>query len=127
FDSPNPTARLILVVVFQWAVLSTTSSAQFLGAEGVLLQGEKISSEHFFQFLFDTKVGETYPIAVSTDLINWRLLTNVVESTDVAAPGAPLWVEDQEASKFPQRFYRIGLPPTPVTNMVFISPGTFTM
>jgi formylglycine-generating enzyme required for sulfatase activity len=103
-----------------FAAPSSTAAPIDSSAE-VALRGEKISPEGFFQFYFGPNLGETYPIAVSLDLIDWTLLTNVV------AGQRPLWISDEDAPKFQRRYYRVGAPPTPVTNMVFIPPGTFTM
>jgi len=87
---------------------------------GISLQGENLSSD-VFRFFFQANANQTYPIAVSLDLRNWSLLTNVTSG------GGPLWITNQDAMEFQQRFYHIGIPPTPVANMVFIPAGTFTM
>ena len=115
----------MLACALQCALLFPGATAPALAAAdsdaGVWLRGEKMSPEGFNQFFFEANVGQTYQISVSFDLVNWALLTNVIGG------GGPLWVEDQDALKFQRRFYHVGLPPTPVPNMVFIPPGTFTM
>jgi formylglycine-generating enzyme required for sulfatase activity len=93
--------------------------------EGVFLREPELSSQGLYRFFFDAKAGQAYSIAVSFDLINWNILTNV------QGGGEALWVEDWEAWKFQRRFYQVGTStkvlPTPITNMIFIGPGTFTM
>src|SRR4051812_41858233 len=112
---------------------AATSSINAAGEnEGILLQGEKVSSEGSFQFFFEANAGQTYPIVASLDLIHWTVLTNLVWAgssveTVVSAASGPAWIEEHSISKMQRHFYRIGLPPTPVPNMVFVSPGTFTM
>lgn len=106
---------------------ATTLSA-LAANDGIRLQDEEMSPNGFYRFFFEATSGQKYPIAVSHDLLQWTLLTNVDRAE------GPVWFEDQDAAKFQQRFYRIGEPkpvptpvPTPIPNMVFISPGTFTM
>lgn len=103
-----------------WLALFSPVLAAGAGGDGVWLEGETMSS-NTFQFSFAANAGQTYPIAVSVDLVHWSLLTNVV------GQGGPLWFADQEAPSVPQRFYQIPVPITPVTNLVYIQPGTFTM
>jgi formylglycine-generating enzyme required for sulfatase activity len=118
----------ILAGALHCALIFASPNLSALAADGsdnaIRLQGEKISTEGFFQFFFEASAGQSYPVGVSTDLLHWTLLTNV------AGAGGPLWFEDKDGSKFQRRFYHIGLPstsvPIPITNMVFISPGTFT-
>jgi formylglycine-generating enzyme required for sulfatase activity len=116
-----------------WAMVALEYALFFLGAtspalaaggtnDGVLLVDEKQSPAGLYQFSFAAKAGQTYPIVMSVDLVNWSPLTNVV------GLGGPLWFTDLEAPKFRQRFYQIGVPATPTpTNLVFVGPGTFTM
>ncbi len=106
--------------------LGATSSIMAAGGRDTVisLRDEKMTSEGSYQFSFDAGVGQTYPVATSLDLLRWTLLTNVVGG------GLPVQIEDHGASRFQRRFYQVGLPtplPIPVTNMVFIAPGTFTM
>jgi formylglycine-generating enzyme required for sulfatase activity len=98
---------------------ASTVLAASASADGVLLGGGKISSDGSYQFSFAASVGQTYPIGVSADMVNWTLLTNLVGT------GQLVLVADLEAPKFQQRFYQIASPT--FTNMVFIPPGTFTM
>jgi len=88
--------------------------------DALQLVDEKMSPERLYQFSFAAKAGQTYPIGVSSDMIYWSLLTNIVSGR------GPLVFQDPDASKYQQRFYQIGVPFNP-TNMVFIRPGTFTM
>jgi formylglycine-generating enzyme required for sulfatase activity len=97
------------------------SAAADPGDGTVSLAGATMSPQGFYQFFFEANSAVTYPVRVSDDLVNWTLLTNIVGT------GAPLWIEDREAPNFRTRFYHIGIPPTPIPNMVFIAPGTFTM
>jgi formylglycine-generating enzyme required for sulfatase activity len=87
----------------------------------ISLQDQKISASRF-QFSFNGNAGRTYPVSVSPDLIGWTLLTNISTTT-----AGSVIIEDQPASTSPRRFYRIGPAPSPITNMVYIPPGTFTM
>lgn len=87
----------------------------------VSLLGQQISTNRSYQFFFDGQAGQTYPIEVSVDLVNWLPLTNVTGT------GGPLWVQDATPPNLPQRYYHVGIHPVPITNMVFIPPGTFTM
>lgn len=92
----------------------------------VRLEGEQVSSEHTFSFFFESSAVRTYVIEGSSDLVQWFSLTNLVGNA------GPLWIQDAQASNMRQRFYRVGAAlnvpmPTPVTNMVFINAGTFTM
>ncbi len=80
-----------------------------------------MSSNSNYRFFFESNASQTYPIEVSLDLVHWSPLTNVVGN------GGPLGVQDNDASNFQHRFYHLGIHPTPVTNMVFISPGSFIM
>lgn len=99
-------------------------SPRALGASGVTdgteLVDEKMSTQGLYQFSFSSKAGQTNPISVSVDLVNWSVLTNLV------GKGEPLTFVDSDAPKFQQRFYQVGIPATP-TNMVFIHPGSFLM
>jgi formylglycine-generating enzyme required for sulfatase activity len=88
--------------------------------DGVRLGGETMSS-NTFHFSFPATAGQTYPIAVSVDLVHWSLLMNVMGG------GSALEIADVDTASFQQRFYQIAVPVTPVTNMVYILPGTFTM
>ena len=83
-------------------------------------------SNGVYRFTFASQVGRVYPIETSSNGRDWALLTNLV------GKGGPMWVEDWTASNIQRRFYHIGIAtkppaPTPVTNMVFIEPGTFTI
>jgi hypothetical protein len=98
-----------------WLALLSPIPAAGAGGDGVWLEGETMSSDTF-QFSFAANAGQTYPIAVSVDLVHWSLLTNVV------GQGGPLWFAEQKAPSFPLRFYQITVPITPVTNMVYIQP-----
>jgi formylglycine-generating enzyme required for sulfatase activity/outer membrane protein assembly factor BamB len=86
------------------------SSAQALG-DGV------------FEVTWEGKVGVAYPLLVSSDLVQWSILTNVISA------GERSRVLDLEAPRYPQRFYRVATFFKPVTNMalVYIKPGTFLM
>jgi formylglycine-generating enzyme required for sulfatase activity len=114
--------RAVAVGVMQCALFSGLN-LQAIGDDNtnrISLQGESLSSDAF-RFFFQADANQTYPIAVSFDLRNWSLLTNVTGG------GGPLWITNQDAAQFQQRFYHIGIPPTPVANMVFIPAGAFTM
>lgn len=90
----------------------------------VLLTSPQVSSNRSFRFSFQSNAGQSYPIEVSTDMIRWLPLTNIT------GDGAVLQIEDNEAVNHAFRIYSVGIHPTlpiPVANMVFISPGTFTM
>ena len=94
------------------------ATSSVLAADGgIWLRQEKMSPGGSYEFFFEANAGQTYPIAVSLDLLNWTLLTNA------PAQGPSLRIHDEDASKFQQRFYRIGALPTPITNMVFIPPA----
>ena len=114
----------MLAGALQVALFFAAAASSLLPAEaaedGVLLRGEKMTSEGF-QFFFGAAAGQTYPVASSTDLLHWTALTNL------SGPGGLLSVVDPDAPDFPQRFFRIGAIPTPITNMVYLPPGTFTM
>jgi formylglycine-generating enzyme required for sulfatase activity len=89
----------------------------------ILLSSATSSFDGNLQFSFHGNAGRTYPISVSTNLVVWILLTNL-------SPGfGPVVFVDPEAAQYPLRFYRIGpsTTPVPITNMVYINPGTFTM
>jgi formylglycine-generating enzyme required for sulfatase activity len=86
------------------------------------LEGQQFSSPNGpYKFSFQATAGRTYPIQYSLDLLNWSLLTNAVGA------GGPLWIEDPGASLSQRRYYHIGVTLMPITNMVFIHPGTFLM
>jgi hypothetical protein len=87
----------------------------------VSLSGQQMSPNGSYGFSFQAVTGRTYPIEVSLDLLRWDPLTNVV------GQGGLLWVQDNNTSSFQQRFYHIGMHPMPVTNMIFIAPGSFVM
>ncbi len=103
-----------------WLALLSPVLPAGAGGDGAWIEGETMSG-NTFQFSFAASAGQTYSISVSTDLVHWSLLTNVV------GQGGPLWFAERQAPSFPQRFYQITAPITPVTNMVYIQPGTFTM
>jgi formylglycine-generating enzyme required for sulfatase activity len=126
-DWLKPVLRAFLAGALHSALLfalSISAQAADENGGGVLLQGGKMSAEGFYEFSFETGRNVTYPISASTDMFSWTALTNLV------GRAASISFVDRDASQFPQRFYRIGsvtAVPTPITNMVFIPPGTFTM
>lgn len=91
----------------------------------IFLSGHQMVSNRIYRFSFQAGLGQTYPVAVSEDLVNWILLTNAV------GVGGPLWVEDADVDLFNRRYYHVGIVPpprpTPIANMVFINPGSFSM
>jgi formylglycine-generating enzyme required for sulfatase activity len=117
--------------VLPWILCSLATACLSLAAGpdrsggAVQLTGPQITPDGVFHFFFETLPGQTYPVAASSNLLDWTLLTNLVGS------GSQLQIEDHDAPNYPQRFYQVGLPPiplpTPISNMVFIPPGTFTM
>jgi len=123
--SPGLILRTKLACVLRCALIFSVATSTALAASasnnGVLLLGQQMSSNRNYRFFFEANAGQTYPIEVSLDLVRWTPLTNVVGG------GGPLWVQDDDASNSQQRFYHLGIHPTPGTNMVFIGPGTFTM
>ena len=127
----NTSRRKSWSLVFAWSLVLChgsfyPSALADNGSEGgVSLQGAAMTTEGFFSFSFEAQLGQTYPIAVSTDLLHWSLLTNISQGR------GPLLFTDRDGSKLQRRIYHIGVPPapapTPITNMVFIAPGAFTM
>jgi formylglycine-generating enzyme required for sulfatase activity len=103
-------------------VLVALSTISTVGAElpsqGISLQGTEKTAEGFCRFFFDVKLGQSYPLAVSDDLVHWTLLKTVDQGR------GNLFVSDPEPATLPRRFYRIGVEPA---RMVYIPPGTFTM
>src|SRR5688500_8940729 len=51
-------------------------AVQTVTSEEVTLEDARMSSENVFEFSFRANSGQTYPISVSTDLLNWTRLTN---------------------------------------------------
>jgi formylglycine-generating enzyme required for sulfatase activity len=86
----------------------------------IVIEGQQASNGGF-KFSIQTTAGRSYPIAVSSDLRGWTQLTNAVGT------GGLLWIEDQNVLNSPRRYYQVAPAPVPITNMVFITPGTFTM
>jgi formylglycine-generating enzyme required for sulfatase activity len=95
-------------------------SSKTITAQSVPLVNPELTGNQTFRFTFQAAVGATYPVEVSDDLIHWYLLTNVVGN------GAPFSVQD-DASSLQRGYYHIGVHPTPIPNMVYIQPGSFTM
>jgi formylglycine-generating enzyme required for sulfatase activity len=87
----------------------------------VTLRLQQMSSNGVYRFYFDGRAGQVYRIEASLDLIHWTLLTNANGIT------GPIAIEDPQASNLERRYYHVGATVTPITNMVFIAPGTFTM
>jgi formylglycine-generating enzyme required for sulfatase activity len=90
-------------------------------AAEVSLGGGEMTTEGSFKFSFPAEISQTYPIAVSLDLISWRPLTNLPGVRGTRS------FTDENTLDFQRRFYRVAAVPMPLTNMVFIRPGTFTM
>lgn len=57
-----------------------------------------------FSFSMNAVVGQTYRIDVSTNLVNWMSLTNIVPAQ------TPFEFFDSTATNYPSRFYRVALP-----------------
>jgi formylglycine-generating enzyme required for sulfatase activity len=128
-----PTLRFglgaLLVVTLMGAGLFELICARAVvaaAAEGdIVLSGHQLISNRVYRFSFEASAGQSYPVGVSEDLVNWITLTNV------AGAGGRSWVEDPDADLYIRRYYHVGIVPpprpTPIANMVLISPGTFTM
>ncbi|MEK7677240.1 MAG: SUMF1/EgtB/PvdO family nonheme iron enzyme [Verrucomicrobiota bacterium] len=117
----QPTDAGVYVVEIADGVASV--SAQ-VAAFAVKLKGVSLASSRWlsggrFQFAFEGKAALNHIIAVSTNLVDWTALTNLL------SVGGLLSVVDSEAARYPRRFYRVGSAPVP--NMVLIPAGTFTM
>jgi hypothetical protein len=83
-------APATLTVVGNLAVTLTTATSSIPDSTG-------------FTFQFSVPPGFTYVIMASTDLVKWApIATNVADANTVL-------FTDRAASKFPSRFYRIGL------------------
>jgi formylglycine-generating enzyme required for sulfatase activity len=121
----NLRSRLVSFALAGAGLMSLGAFFRLSAAEtpeiGITLRGEKMVSQGYYRFNIEAPPGRTYPIAVSVDMVHWTVLTRIV------GRGPLLLLEDPEAGKFEKRFYQVGLPPTPVPNMVPIRPGTFTM
>lgn len=104
-----------------FAAINSTSLPAKAVDNGVTLSAPQISTNHNYRFSFQGTAHQIYPIAVSTDLVHWSSLTNQPGAAGLNS------VQDDHASDFQQRFYHIGVHPTPITNMVWIPPGVFTM
>src|SRR5688572_20453831 len=63
-------------VIILGAAISLFSPAVGNAAE-VSLGGGEMTSEGSFKFSFPSDISQSYPIAVSIDLLNWRPLTNL--------------------------------------------------
>ncbi len=113
-------SRIAFCLLCALALYPTTSStsAADLATDSPLLQGTEKTPDGFVRFFFDVKLGESYPIAVSDDLVHWSLLKTINKGRGTLA------VTDQDPATAPRRFYRIGVEPA---KMVYIPPGTFTM
>src|ERR1051325_8633753 len=112
---------LSLTILLFLSGVASMAQAQRPNNNEVSLLGQEISSNRNFRFFFQTTAGQNYPIEVSLDLINWSPLTNAVGT------GESLWVQDDNPPSLQQRFYHVGVHPTPIPNMVFVNPGVFTM
>lgn len=124
-DRSNP--RYILACAIWIALLVAGRSFAAAAQISVTLHEPAFSASNgVYRFTFASQAGRNYPVETSSNGRDWTLLTNVV------GKGGPVWVEDPAASNIQRRFYHVGIAtkppaPTPITNMVFIEPGTFTM
>jgi formylglycine-generating enzyme required for sulfatase activity len=104
-------------------LLAATVRVHAAETETVSISGHELTREGKFRFRFEAKTGQTYPVEMSADFLEWVPLTNIV------GVDGSVWVQDDQATNTPRRYYNIGAHPgpTPITNMVYIAPGTFTM
>jgi formylglycine-generating enzyme required for sulfatase activity len=108
---------MLLVCALNWGLICVPARP----GNGPRLHDFQVSPEGYFRFNFGATAGQSYQIEASADLLVWAQITNVIGT------GEPIWIEDQDASLFKQRYYHIGIRPTPIPNMVYIPPGSFTM
>jgi formylglycine-generating enzyme required for sulfatase activity len=112
--------RLFVKRIAATVVLACLASFDVWARPPIVLQAPQASNGSY-KFSIQTTTGRSYPIAVSSDLMGWTQLTNA------AGTGGVIWIEDQNVLNFPRRYYQVAPAPVPITNMVFIPPGTFTM
>ena len=116
-------AKLVLSSILICLCLLSGLALRVIAAETVSLSGHELTSAGKFRFQFETRVGQNYPVEMSVDFVEWVSLTNII------GVDGPVWVEDEPAGRSSRRYYNVGVHPgpTPLTNMVYITPGTFTM
>ncbi|HUS33742.1 MAG TPA: formylglycine-generating enzyme family protein [Verrucomicrobiae bacterium] len=122
----KPNVRgIFLCLLHLGAILAFNLDASGARDFSVTISGAEMSSSNrVYRFNFSSNAGWTYPVETSTNMVNWTLLTNIVGT------GGVLRVEDQPDAAAEKRFYHVGIvpkQPTPISDMVFIAPATFTM